>query len=458
MLALILSAALSAEPSAIPSLNSKNFDSVITSEQLWLVKFYAPWCGHCKRLAPILDDIVSRPEAVGDAKIAKVDCTVEKALCDRFEVRGFPALKLIHEGNVWEHKGSRSKAAIETLLSRMQKPPVSELPSLDALKAAMAATSVNQAATYVLVDEAGAGGGGASATALRESYRQTARKMQHKDTFTTTSSGAVVAALLAEGGASSTKPSTPGPFVVRAEAGEAPAIFAPEQEATKPLTEALSEFVETHRLLRFSVAGPSNFYELATSGRPLLLAIVDPKTLGVDALAKEHSEAPGPLADLRALSRDPALQKEFVFAMLDFVENEEHITSAYFIPRDTLPRLVALHRGKGGERAFAVDTPGDASGGAERVRAFAEAVAAGRVAYEYEGMWGLPDRWYRKAKGYVPALSALDALPKYSIAASLAVLLAAGIVRLLMVGEYPEDDGFVDRKARAPVRRTKKAD
>ena len=60
----------------------------------------APWCGHCKRLAPVLEDIASRPEAMGTAKIGKVDCTSEKALCSRFDVKSFPTLKVMHEGQV----------------------------------------------------------------------------------------------------------------------------------------------------------------------------------------------------------------------------------------------------------------------------------------------------------------------------------------------------------------------
>ena len=46
-------------------------------DALWLVEFYAPWCGHCKRLAPILDEIADEVEGV---RIGKVDATVETAL------------------------------------------------------------------------------------------------------------------------------------------------------------------------------------------------------------------------------------------------------------------------------------------------------------------------------------------------------------------------------------------
>ena len=425
-----------AEPAPVPSLTRATFDETITPDKLWLVKFYAPWCGHCKRLAPILEDIASRPEALGDAQIAKVDCTVEKALCTRFEVRGFPSVQLLKDGHVWEHKGPRSKAAIEALLVRMQRPPVRELSSVDELNDALAAAAANQTALFLLGDGAGTADLEARAPGvfdvLRDGFKQTARKLQHKDSFASTSSSAVVKAVLEAGGTAVPTPS--GAFVVRAETGEAPSLFEPPSDAQGSLSDAMDEFVGLHRLPRFSVAGASNFYELSSSGKPLCLLVLDPKSVGVPKITRALSDTPGPAADLRALARDPALQKQYVFALLDYGENEEHVRENYFIERDTLPRLVVLQRFSG-ERAFAVDTPGDATSGAERMRAFTDGVAAGTIRYEYEGFWGIPDRNFRVAKRYLPFLSALDALPKYTLTVIIIVLVCYLVLKLILMGE-----------------------
>jgi len=84
-------------------LTQGNFDEKIASGE-WLVEFYAPWCGHCKHLAPIWDELATKTEV----NVAKVDCTVEKDLMPRFGVRGFPTIKFIKDGQVYDYKGART--------------------------------------------------------------------------------------------------------------------------------------------------------------------------------------------------------------------------------------------------------------------------------------------------------------------------------------------------------------
>ena len=56
------------------------------------IKFYAPWCGHCQKLAPVWDELAKKFESDGKVKIAKLDCTEAQSVCQENEVRGYPTL------------------------------------------------------------------------------------------------------------------------------------------------------------------------------------------------------------------------------------------------------------------------------------------------------------------------------------------------------------------------------
>ena len=441
-IALLLSHAAAEDPTptaveSVQALTEKTFDEVIVPSQLWLVKFYAPWCGHCKRLAPILDDIVSGSKALGDAKIAKVDCTVEKSLCTRFDVHGFPTLLVMHEGQTWEHRGMRSRQSIDGLLARMQRPAVRELATRRDLTDALATASADGSALFFLGDVAG--GGSESAVAVRESFLATARTLQHRDSFVSSSAPGVLKALSEQGhdiGHEEHDPFVP-PFVARAEGGEA-ATMLELGDGEVMNASSVASFVEAGRLPLFNVATYTNFYELSNSGRPLVMLLLDPKTYGVSEIGLEVSERAGPAFDLRSLAREESMRSRFAFAMLDYVAHDEVISTTYFVSRESGPRLVVLRR-SGGYRSFAVDAAGDAAGGVAGMRAFLESVADGSARFEYEGTWGMPARTWRKAKARVPALANLDFMPSFSISAMTVAFIACSLLYLIFFFPIPED-------------------
>ncbi len=72
----------------------------------WFVMFYAPWCGHCKRLAPALDEVSKMSPAHG-ANVAKVNCDEHGSLCRRFGVRGYPTIILFARNKMYRYNLQR---------------------------------------------------------------------------------------------------------------------------------------------------------------------------------------------------------------------------------------------------------------------------------------------------------------------------------------------------------------
>lgn len=82
-------------------LTDSNFDSlVMDNSDPFLIEFYAPWCGHCQRLEPEWNEAAAqlKEKTGGKVKVAKVDCTENQGLAQRFGVQGFPTIKMFHSG------------------------------------------------------------------------------------------------------------------------------------------------------------------------------------------------------------------------------------------------------------------------------------------------------------------------------------------------------------------------
>ncbi len=105
------------ENSAAVTIDEANFDSEVTkSTQPVLVDFWAEWCGPCKMIAPILDEIAK--EKAGSVKVAKVNVDNNQSLSARYNVRAIPTLLFFKDGELRDQiTGMTSK---KDLLSRLE--------------------------------------------------------------------------------------------------------------------------------------------------------------------------------------------------------------------------------------------------------------------------------------------------------------------------------------------------
>lgn len=121
-----VAAAATAKKSPLVELTEENFDKHI-STGYHFVKFYAPWCGHCQRLAPTWNDLARKLADNTAVSVAKIDCSVYRPICRDFNVKSYPSLLWIDDGKMIEkYSGDRNLESLYSFVQRMLGVEVSE--------------------------------------------------------------------------------------------------------------------------------------------------------------------------------------------------------------------------------------------------------------------------------------------------------------------------------------------
>ncbi|XP_014780796.1 protein disulfide-isomerase A6 homolog isoform X1 [Octopus bimaculoides] len=123
-------------------LTDSNFEEmVLKSDDMWLVEFFAPWCGHCKNLAPQWQSAAT--ELKGKVKLGALDATVHTLTSEKYGIRGFPTIKFfpagVKDGSAQEYDGGRTSSdivawSLEKVAENVPAPPVNEVITASVLK------------------------------------------------------------------------------------------------------------------------------------------------------------------------------------------------------------------------------------------------------------------------------------------------------------------------------------
>ncbi|XP_070543063.1 protein disulfide-isomerase A3-like [Ptychodera flava] len=129
-LLLVFGGAFSA--SDVIELTDDDFEDRVAEHDIMLVEFFAPWCGHCKKLAPEYEVAATQLKYTEPSvPLAKVDCTAEKDTCSRYGVSGYPTLKIFRDGELAsDYNGPRSADGIVSYMSKQAGPSSKEVTSV----------------------------------------------------------------------------------------------------------------------------------------------------------------------------------------------------------------------------------------------------------------------------------------------------------------------------------------
>ncbi|GBG60934.1 hypothetical protein CBR_g16056 [Chara braunii] len=122
-LALITTSALSWTTTTVDAepikLSNADFNEHVKEDgKIWFIKFFAPWCGHCKRLVPAWEELAETMAGDDTWRIAHVDCTTSTEVCTKHEIRGYPTLKVFHNGKEFRrYTGARDVESLKTFIN-----------------------------------------------------------------------------------------------------------------------------------------------------------------------------------------------------------------------------------------------------------------------------------------------------------------------------------------------------
>lgn len=94
-----------------------NFKDAISSNKPVLVDFYATWCGPCKALSPVINQV--KKEVAPDMRVIKIDVDEKKSISNKYKIKSLPTLAIFKNGEIlWRESGMKTKSELLKITSR----------------------------------------------------------------------------------------------------------------------------------------------------------------------------------------------------------------------------------------------------------------------------------------------------------------------------------------------------
>ncbi|KAG9102339.1 protein disulfide-isomerase precursor [Ceratobasidium sp. 370] len=278
--------------SDVIELTGDSFKGVVDAEDLMLVEFFAPWCGHCKALAPEYEEAATTLKNEGSIKLAKVDCTEHADLCQANNVGGYPTLKVFRHGKDKEYSGPRKADGIVSYMKKQA------LPALSSVTAGNHSKFIKEDKVVVLayVDSA--------SDALFKAVNEVAENHRDDYLFGSTTDEAAIK----EAGV------TPPALVVYKSFDEG-RVDLSAAEVKSASAESLTAFIKENAVPLLDEVSGENYGTYAQSGLPLAYLFVDPTDSKKDAI----------IAEITPIAKEFKGKVNFVW--IDAVKYAEHAKS-----------------------------------------------------------------------------------------------------------------------------------
>ena len=263
------------------ALTPSNMDQALSdaANPIWFLKFYAPWCGHCKKMAPMLEQVAPQLQSVS---IGKIDCTIHKSLCNQYKVKGYPTLKFAVDGSVHDYQGGRSAQEIVQLDQRLGKPVIQivQEPHQALTNLQQQDPDSHNGVVFVMthetpltMPESEENNNDKLVQHIMQQTPETQLVAQVARQFRVTTEFAIVVPTPSDIPPEQRPTSTPTPVTTlcRLEAN-APNVCYDHVAAPWTLA-GLQDFIRVHQIPSVTALGPNNFHAITRNGRPTVIGV-----------------------------------------------------------------------------------------------------------------------------------------------------------------------------------------